>query len=148
MIRSLKKRRKMRRDERECKGKVMTKCWQLWFRLIYRLTRVDDRESWDFRCFVGWRPKVDMWNVMTRQQLKLGYLLCVLHLLESWKDAFHNEIHLTFDYIGKHVYECMDMTVALWFKESHKGEHRFMYHERWFDLHGLSCSCDDTFSIV
>ena len=26
--------------------------------------------------------------------MKLRYLLCVLHLLESGKDAFHNEIHL------------------------------------------------------
>ena len=28
--------------------------------------------------------------------MKLGYILCVLHLLESGKDAFHKEIHLTF----------------------------------------------------
>ena len=50
---------------------------------------------------------------MTRQHLKLVYLLCVLHLLESGKDAFHNEIHLTFDDIDKNVYECMDMMVSL-----------------------------------
>ena len=34
--------------------------------------------------------------VMTRKHLKLGYLLCVLHLLGSGKDAFHKEIRLTF----------------------------------------------------
>ena len=31
---------------------------------------------------------------MTRQHLKFVYLLCVLHLLRSGKDAFRNEIHL------------------------------------------------------
>ena len=31
--------------------------------------------------------------VMTRQHLKLGFLLCVLHFIESGKDAFRNEIH-------------------------------------------------------
>jgi hypothetical protein len=51
--------------------------------------------------------------VMTQQHLKLEYLLCVLHLLESGKDAFHKEIHLIFDDIDNHVYECMDITVAL-----------------------------------
>ena len=58
---------------------------------------------------------MDKWNevAMTRQHLKLRYLLCVFHLLESGKDAFHNEIHLNFDYMDKHVYENMDMTVAI-----------------------------------
>jgi hypothetical protein len=31
---------------------------------------------------------------MTRQHLMLGFLHCVLHLLESGNDAFRNEIHL------------------------------------------------------
>jgi hypothetical protein len=31
---------------------------------------------------------------MSRQHLKLGFLHCVLHLLESGNDAFRNEIHL------------------------------------------------------
>ena len=64
--------------------------------------------------------------------------------LESGKDAFHNEIHLTFDDINKYVNECKDMTIALCFKERHKVEYRFMYHERWFDLNGLDGSGDDT----
>ena len=34
--------------------------------------------------------------VMALQHLKHGYLLCVLHLLGSGKDAFHKEIRLTF----------------------------------------------------
>ena len=68
--------------------------------------------------------------MMTRQHLKLGYLLCVLYLLESGKDAFHDEIHLAFDDIEKYVNGCMDMTIPLCFKERHNGEHRFMYHER------------------
>ena len=94
----------------------------------------------------GWRPRVDMWNevVIAWQHLKLGYLLCVLHLLESGRDAFHNEIYLTFDDIDKYVNESMDMTIALCFKERHKGEHRFMYHERWFNLNRLGYSGDDT----
>lgn len=58
---------------------------------------------------------------MTRQQLKLEYHLCVLQFLESGKDAFHNEIHLTFDYIHKYDNECMDMTIAICFKERLKG---------------------------
>ena len=58
---------------------------------------------------------------MTRQHLKLGYLRCVLHLLESGKDAFHNEIHLTFDYIHKYENECMDKTIDICFKERLKG---------------------------
>ena len=65
-------------------------------------------------------------------------------MLESGEDAFHNEIHLTFDAIDKYVIECMDMTIALCFNEWHKGEHRFMYHERWFNLNGVGCSGDDT----
>ena len=86
----------------------MGKGLHVWFRLIYCMTTVD---GWElgfiylfiylfiyflFLVFVGWRPKVDMWNkvVMTQQHLKLVYLLCVLHLLESGKDAFRNEIHL------------------------------------------------------
>ena len=72
------------------------------------------------------------------------YSLCSSLLLESGKDAFHNEIHLTFDDIDKYVNECMDMTLALCFKERHKVEHRFMYHEMWFDLNGLGGSGDDT----
>jgi hypothetical protein len=98
------------------------------------------------RCFVGWRLKVNVWNevMMTWQNLKLGYLLCVLHLLESGKDAFHNEIHLTFDYIDNYDNECMDITVTLCFQERHRGEYKFMYHERWFTLNGLGCSEDDT----
>ena len=58
------------------------------------------------------------------------YSLCSSLLLEGGKDAFHNEIHLTFDYIHKYDNECMDMTIALCFKERLKGEYRFMYHER------------------
>ena len=82
--------------------------------------------------------------VMIRQHLKLGYLLSVLHSLGSGKDAFPNEIHLTFDDIDKNVYECMDMMVSLWFEGRHKGEHGFLYHEGWFNLHELSCNGGDT----